>query len=70
MKLSLFSFKPILSLIFSALPILLLIGVIVLIVFCIKAKVRIKFHTFVGKSFRAKRGDFGTFAYVGKQGSG
>lgn len=70
MKLSLFSFKPILSLIISALPIILLIGIIVLIVICIKAKVRIKFHSFFGKSFRAKRGNFGTFAYCGKQGTG
>lgn len=70
MKLKLSNFSPIVSLIVSCLPILLIIGFIVLLVFCFKAKVRIKFHTFVGKSFRAKRGNFGTFAYCGKQGTG
>lgn len=70
MKLSLKNFAPILQLIISCLPVLIIIAIIIIIVFCIKAKVRIKLHTFVGKSFRAKRGDFGTFTYCGKQGSG
>lgn len=61
------SFVPILI---SILPLLLFLGIIVIIVLCIKNKVHIKFRTFRGKGFRPERGDFGLFVYCGSQGKG
>ncbi len=51
-------------------PILFIILAICLVVYCFKAKVRIKFKTFKGKSFRPRRGKWGTYTYVGSQGKG
>lgn len=54
----------------SLLPVILVIGAIILIVYMIKAKVRIKLRTFKGKGFRPVRGNFGLYVYCGKQGTG
>lgn len=56
--------------IISFLPFLFLIGIVVLVILCIKNKVRIKFRTFRGKGFRPVRGNFGLYTYSGKQGVG
>lgn len=61
--------KSMVSIFFSAFPILLVIVIVVIIVLCIKNKVHIKFRTFRGKGFRPERGDFGLFVYCGSQGS-
>ena len=63
-------FGNLLPLIFSVLPVLLIIGFIILIVFCFVKKVRIKFRTFTEKGFRPIRGNFGLYVYNGKQGTG
>lgn len=49
----------------------LLIGfIIILILYFIKNKIRIKWKTFLKKGFSANRGKFGVYCYCGKQGSG
>ena len=63
-------FKSFFSVFISLLPLLLFIGLIVIIVLCIKNKVHIKFRTFKGRGFRPERGDFGLFVYCGSQGKG
>ena len=64
------NFGSFFKLFISMLPILLIVGIVVLIIYCFKAKVRIKWRTFKGRSFRPVRGDFGLFVYSGKQGKG
>ena len=67
MSFNFFSFIPIL---FRLLPIIFIIGIVILFVSLIKNKVRIKWHTFKGKSFKPLRGNFGLYVYCGKQGKG
>ena len=67
MSFNFFSFIPIL---FRLLPIIFIIGIVILFVSLIKNKVRIKWHTFKGKSFKPLRGHFGLYVYCGKQGKG
>lgn len=47
-----------------------LIIFIVLVLWFINNKVRIKFKTFFRKGFKARRGKFGVYCYCGKQGTG
>lgn len=42
----------------------------ILIVYCVKAHIRIKWSTFLKKGFKPNRGKFGVYCYCGKQGSG
>lgn len=67
MNFNIFSFVPLL---FTAIPIILAILLIVLIFSLLKNKVRIKWYTFKGKSFKPIRGNFGLYVYCGKQGKG
>lgn len=62
--------KGLLPTLVTLLPLLLIIGVIILVVLSLKAKIRIKWKTFRGKSFRPVRGNFGLYVYCGKQGKG
>ena len=62
--------KGLLPTIISLIPIILIILGIVLLFMSLKAKVRVKFRTFKGKSFRPVRGNFGLYVYCGKQGKG
>ena len=62
-----FAFVPLLI---SVLPFLLIFFAVIMIIYCWKAHVKIKFKSFKGKGFRPKRGKFGTYCYVGKQGKG
>lgn len=54
----------------SLLPLLFIIGLVVLMIYMFKAKVRIKLKSFKGKGFRPARGNFGLYTYCGKQGTG
>lgn len=63
-------FKSFIPTFISLLPVLLIIGFLILVFLSIKAKIRIKWRTFKGKSFRPIRGDFGLYVYCGKQGKG
>lgn len=54
----------------TILPVLIIILFVVLFIYSVKAKVRIKYRTFKGKSFRPVRGNFGLYVYCGKQGKG
>ena len=63
-------FKSLLPTIISLIPVILIILIIVLVFLSWKAKIRIKFRTFKGKSFRPVRGNFGLYVYCGKQGKG
>lgn len=69
-----FDFKSILHsffpLLLSIIPIVIVIFIVVMIINFFKAKIHIKWRTFKGKSFKAKRGDFGLYVYCGKQGTG
>ena len=49
---------------------LLIIGLIIIIYYCISNKVKIKFKTFLKKGFKVKKGIFGIYCYVGFQGNG
>lgn len=63
-------FLNIISLIIKFIPFLLLIGLILIIIYCFKNKVKIKLRTFKNKGFRPVRGNFGVYCYCGKQGKG
>lgn len=63
-------FKMFFEILIASIPILLFILPFVIIIFCWRKKVRIKFRTFFGKSFRPERGNFGLYCYCGKQGTG
>jgi hypothetical protein len=43
---------------------------VILIIYLIKNKIKIKLRTFKGKGFRPERGNFGLYVYAGKQGTG
>lgn len=49
---------------------LLFLFLIIMIIYCIKSHIRIKFRTFLKKGFKPNRGKFGVYCYCGKQGSG
>ena len=49
---------------------LIFIFLIILIIYCIKSHIRIKWRTFLKKGFKPNRGKFGVYCYCGKQGSG
>lgn len=59
-----------LPMLISIIPILFIIGIIIILVFCFTHKVKIKFRTFLKKGFRPVRGNFGLYTYCGKQGTG
>ena len=63
-------FRGIIPMLITALPLLFIIGIVILLFLSFKAKVRVKFRTFKGKSFRPERGNFGLYVYCGKQGKG
>ena len=63
-------FTGIFPLLLSLLPVILIIVAVVLLISYFKAKIKIKWRTFKGKSFRPVRGDFGLYVYCGKQGKG
>lgn len=65
-----FNFTNFFQLAIACLPIFLILGLVFIIVYCFKNKVRIKFKSFKGKSFRPTRSDFGLFVYCGSQGKG
>lgn len=50
--------------------IILVIIFVLLILYCITHKVKIKWKTFLKKGFRPVRGNFGVYCYCGKQGKG
>ena len=66
--------KNVITMIFQSIityfPIIAIIGVIFIAIFCIKNKIKIKFRTFTKKGFRPVRGNFGLYVYCGKQGTG
>ena len=64
------AFKNWLPLIVSLLPFFGILFLIIIIILCLKNKVRIKFRSFKGKGFRPVRGNFGLYTYCGKQGKG
>ena len=49
---------------------LIFLFLIILIIYCIKSHIRIKWRTFLKKGFKPNRGKFGVYCYCGKQGSG
>lgn len=49
---------------------LIFIFLIILIIYCFKSHIRIKWKTFLRKGFKPNRGKFGVYCYCGKQGSG
>ena len=65
-----FNFLSFIPLLLTILPIALVILLVVLLVSLVRNKVRIKFRTFKGKSFKPSRGNFGLYVYCGKQGKG
>lgn len=50
--------------------VLILIAIVLLFVWKIQNKVKIKWRTFLKRGFAPKRGDFGVYCYDGKQGKG
>lgn len=52
------------------LKILFLLFLVIIVVYCIRNKIRIKFKTFLRRGFSPDRGKFGVYCYDGKQGSG
>ena len=58
------------SIIVGLIPVFLVIGFVILCIYCFKNKVHIKFKSFLKKGFRPVRGDFGVFCYTGAQGKG
>ena len=65
-----FNFLSFIPFLFKILPIIIIIVIVILFISLIKNKVRIKWHTFKGKSFKPIRGNFGLYVYCGKQGKG
>ena len=49
---------------------LIFIFLIILIIYCVKTHIKIKWRTFLKKGFKPNRGKFGVYCYCGKQGSG
>ena len=53
---------------------ILLIGFVVvfilLIIWCVSNKIKIKWKTFLKRGFKPVRGNFGIYCYCGKQGKG
>lgn len=49
---------------------LIFLFLVILIIYCIKSHIRIKWRTFLKKGFKPNRGKFGVYCYCGKQGSG
>ena len=49
---------------------LIFLFLIILIIYCIKSHIKIKWRTFLKKGFKPNRGKFGVYCYCGKQGSG
>lgn len=71
MKFNILSFLVnLFSIAITLLPAFLILVTIILLIYCIKKKVRIKLRTFKGKGFRPERGNFGVYNYCGKQGKG
>jgi len=64
------SFINWIPLLISLLPFIFIIAFICLFVFLWRNKVKIKFRTFKGESFKPVRGNFGLYVYCGKQGKG
>ena len=64
------SLKGLLPSFVKVIPILLGVILVIGLFYCFKAKIKIKFRTFKGKSFRPVRGNFGLYVYSGKQGKG
>ena len=63
-------FKSFIPVLISLFPVALIVGLVVLFIYCIKNKVHIKWRTFRKRGFRPKRGDFGLYVYCGAQGKG
>ena len=53
-----------------ALYIFILVGVIALIVYIVKNKIKIKIKTFFKRGFKVRKGIFGIYCYCGFQGNG
>ena len=49
---------------------LIFLFLIILIIYCVKTHIKIKWRTFLKKGFKPNRGKFGVYCYCGKQGSG
>jgi hypothetical protein len=49
---------------------LIFLFLIILIIYCFKSHIKIKWRTFLRKGFKPNRGKFGVYCYCGKQGSG
>ena len=49
---------------------LIFLFLIILIIYCVKSHIKIKWRTFFKKGFKPNRGKFGVYCYCGKQGSG
>lgn len=49
---------------------LIFLFLVILIIYCVKSHIRIKWRTFLKKGFKPNRGKFGVYCYCGKQGSG
>lgn len=65
-----FNFLSFIPMFFKLLPFIIIFLLVILFVSLLKNKVRIKWHTFKGKSFKPVRGNFGLYVYCGKQGKG
>jgi hypothetical protein len=49
---------------------LIFLFLVILIIYCVKSHIKIKWRTFLKKGFKPNRGKFGVYCYCGKQGSG
>lgn len=49
---------------------LLILFIMIVIYYCFKNKIKIKFKTFLKRGFKVKKGVYGIYCYVGFQGNG
>lgn len=62
--------KSLVPALISIIPVLFIIGVFFLAIYCFKNHVKVKWKSFTKKGFRPVRGNFGLFVYTGAQGKG
>lgn len=43
---------------------------VIVVIYCLRNKIKIKWHTFKNKGFKPEQNQFGVYCYCGKQGSG
>lgn len=49
---------------------IIVIAIILLVIYCVRNKIKLKWKTFFKKGFKPVRGNFGIYCYCGKQGKG